>query len=143
MKGLTLPQGTNMLGTFAPAPTQAAIVNAIISDAQGHNILTNVFENGRSLIPTQYSLEQNFPNPFNLSTQIQYALPEKARVKIVIYNLLGQRVKTFDIGERAPGRYSITWNGVNERGTTISSGIYFYRFDSDKFTQTKKLVLIK
>ena len=132
-----------MLGTFAPAPTQAAIVNAIISDAQGHNILTNVFENGQSLIPTQYSLEQNFPNPFNPTTHIQYALPEMTRVKIVIYNMLGQKVRTFDFGQQAPGRYTITWDGKTQNGALVSSGVYFYRLESAKFTQTKKLLLIK
>ena len=143
MKGLALSQGTTMLGTFAPAPTQAAIVNAIISDAQGHNILTNVFENGQSLIPTQYSLEQNFPNPFNPTTHIQYALPEMTRVKIVIYNMLGQKVRTFDFGQQAPGRYTITWDGKTQNGALVSSGVYFYRLESAKFTQTKKLLLIK
>ena len=143
MKGLTLPQGTNTLGTFAPTPAQATIANAIISDGQGHNILTNVFENGKPLIPTEYSLEQNFPNPFNPSTQIQYAIPAMARVKIVIYNLLGQRVRTFDLGEQAPGRYTMTWDGKNEAGTVASSGVYFYRFETDKFKQTKKLMLIR
>jgi len=143
MKGLTLSQGTNMLGTFVPTPAQAAIVNAIISDAQGHNILTNVFENGKSLIPTQYSLEQNFPNPFNPTTHIQYALPEIARVKIVIYNMLGQKLRTFDLGQQAPGRYTITWDGKTQNGALVSSGVYFYRLESNKFTQTKKLLLIK
>jgi hypothetical protein len=143
MKGLTLAQGTTTLGTFAPTPAQATITNAIISDAQGHNILTNVFENGKPLIPTEYSLEQNYPNPFNLSTQIQYALPEKARGQIIIYNLLGQKVRTFDLNEQAPGRYTITWDGKNGINTVVSSGVYFYRFETDKFKQTKKLVLIK
>jgi flagellar hook assembly protein FlgD len=102
-----------------------------------------VFDNGKPLIPTEYSLEQNFPNPFNLSTQIQYAIPEKTRGKIVIYNLLGQKVRTFDLGERAPGRYTMTWDGKNEVGTVVSSGVYFYRFETDKFKQTKKLMMLK
>ena len=126
-----------------PAPTQATITNAIISDAQGHNILMNVFENGKPLIPTEYSLDQNYPNPFNLSTQIQFGVPQRANVKIVIYNLLGQRIRTFDLGERVPGRYTITWDGKNQNGGVVSTGVYFYRFETDKFKQTKKLVLIK
>lgn len=143
MKGLTLPQGTNTLGTFVPTPTQATIMNAIIADAQGTNIITNVFENGKPLIPTVYSLEQNFPNPFNPSTRIQYAIPEIARVKIVIYNLLGQKVRTFDFGQQSPGRYTITWDGRTQNGTIVSSGVYFYRFETQKFKQTKKLLMLK
>lgn len=143
MKGATLSQGTTVLGTFAPVPAQVSITSAIIADAQGHNILTNVFENGKPLIPTEYSLEQNYPNPFNLSTRIQFVLPVRAISRIVIYNLLGQRVRTFELGERSPGRYTVTWDGKNERGSVVSSGVYFYRFESDGFKQTRKLVLIK
>ena len=77
-----------------------------------------------------------------MSTRIQFGVPAQTKVKIVLYNVLGQKVRTYDLGERAPGRYDITWDGMNERGKAVSSGIYFYRFESDKFTQTKKLVLI-
>ena len=78
-----------------------------------------------------------------MSTRIQFGVPAQTKAKIVLYNVLGQKVRTYDLGERAPGRYDIMWDGMNERGKTVSSGIYFYRFESDKFTQTKKLVLIK
>ncbi|MFH0990033.1 MAG: S8 family serine peptidase [bacterium] len=121
----------------------AKIISAVIATSFGESMKVKVYNNGESLIPDSYMLQQNYPNPFNLSTRLQYGIPEKTRVKIIIYNILGQRVKTFELGEQAPGRYEVLWDGTNEKGSVISSGIYFYRFESERFTQTKKLLLIK
>ncbi|MGA7161647.1 MAG: S8 family serine peptidase [Bacteroidota bacterium] len=143
LKGVTLAAGTYTLGRFSTLPLSAALAEGVIADAQGKSVVTSIYKNGQALIPEEYYLNQNFPNPFNMSTRIQFGVPSQTKVKIVLYNILGQKVKTFDLGERAPGRYDITWNGVNEWGKVVSSGIYFYRFESGKFTQTKKLVLIK
>jgi subtilisin family serine protease len=143
LKGTTLGNGTYTLGRFSTLPPLVSLTEGVVADAQGKNIVTSIYENGQPLIPQVYYLNQNFPNPFNMSTRIQFGVPAQTKVKIVLYNVLGQKVRTYDLGERAPGRYDITWDGMNERGKAVSSGIYFYRFESDKFTQTKKLVLIK
>jgi hypothetical protein len=143
LKGTTLGNGTYTLGRFSTLPPLASLTEGVVADAQGKNIVTSIYENGQPLIPQVYYLNQNFPNPFNMSTRIQFGVPAQTKVKIVLYNVLGQKVRTYDLGERVPGRYDITWDGMNERGKAVSSGIYFYRFESDKFTQTKKLVLIK
>jgi hypothetical protein len=143
LKGSTLGNGTYTLGKFSVLPPLVGLTEGVVADAQGKNIVTSIYENGQPLIPQVYYLNQNFPNPFNMSTRIQFGVPAQTKVKIVLYNVLGQKVRTYDLGERTPGRYDITWDGMNERGKTVSSGIYFYRFESNKFTQTKKLVLIK
>ena len=143
LKGITLGSGTYTLGRFSGLPPLASLTDGVVADAQGKNIVTSIYANAQPLVPEAYYLNQNFPNPFNMSTRIQFGLPMKTRVKIILYNVLGQKVRSYDLGERAPGRYDITWNGMNERGKAVSSGIYFYRLESDKFTQTKKLVLIK
>jgi len=89
-------------------------------------------------IPTKFTLYQNYPNPFNPSTTISYDLPVRARVKLVIYNLLGQEVATLVNDEQEPGRYS-----VNFDASGLPSGIYFYRLEAGKFVEQKKMILIK
>ncbi len=143
MSGATTPIGQHTLGTFQGINSGISITEAIISNSQGHNIVTSVYDNGVPLIPTEYYLYQNYPNPFNASTKIQYGLPERSEVKIYIYNILGQQVKMFELGEINAGRHEVLWEGKNNSDNTVASGIYFYRFVTPKYTQVKKLVLIK
>ncbi len=99
-------------------------------------------------LPTVYKLEQNFPNPFNPSTTINYQLPYESSVKIVIYNLLGQEVKTLIAETQSAGYYSQVWNGNDNTSRKISSGVYIYRIEAvgpqnKRFIEVKKMVLIK
>jgi len=95
-------------------------------------------------IPTDFSLGQNYPNPFNLSTQIKYEVPTKAKVKLEIYNVKGELVRTLIDGkEIEPGQYRIEWDGKNERGVVVASGIYIYRMKAGKFEHAKRMALIK
>ncbi|GEM_PF-2749823 len=82
---------------------------------------------GISLFPTAFQLEQNYPNPFNPSTAISYQLPAVSRVRLEIYNLLGQKVRTLVDQQQPGGRYTVEWNGRDENGSEVSSGVYFYR----------------
>ena len=96
------------------------------------------------LMPRQYALFANFPNPFNPSTSIEYALPEDAEVELVIYDVLGQTVQTLVANElQGAGYYRLTWDGRNQSGHTVSSGMYFYRLATPGFTQTRKMILLK
>lgn len=101
-------------------------------------------------IPKDYALYQNFPNPFNLTTQITFDIPEYSSVKIIIWNMLGQKVRELVNGVLDPNRYTMTWDGTDDSGASVASGIYFCTIyaksiaDKDReFTQTKKMVLIK
>ncbi|MFQ6103329.1 MAG: T9SS type A sorting domain-containing protein [Candidatus Glassbacteria bacterium] len=98
-------------------------------------------------LPKVYALSQNFPNPFNPRTLIKYDVPKKAGsdvlVKIDVYNIHGQLVKTLVNDVKEPGSYSVQWDGRNDRGLLVSSGIYFYRIRSGEFTSTRKMVLLK
>jgi hypothetical protein len=95
-------------------------------------------------LPKMAALGQNYPNPFNPTTSISYSLSEKGRVVLEIMNLRGQHVATLVDGVREAGSHSITWDGKNGFGHTVSSGIYFYRLRTDGgFNATKKLVLLK
>ncbi|MFH1336992.1 MAG: FlgD immunoglobulin-like domain containing protein, partial [Candidatus Zixiibacteriota bacterium] len=96
-----------------------------------------------SSVPLTFSMKQNFPNPFNSETVIEYSLPRESQIKITIYNLLGQKVKTLINGKSPAGRQEVSWDGKNNRGEAVSSGIYFYRMEADEFTQIKKMVFLK
>lgn len=90
-----------------------------------------------------YELRQNFPNPFNLETRIDYFLPRQTNVIVRIYNILGQTVRQWDEGDRSAGPFTIFWDGRNEWGETVASGVYFYRLITADYTETKKMVLLK
>jgi hypothetical protein len=94
-------------------------------------------------IPASFSLHQNYPNPFNSQTVIEYTLPKESQVKIVVYNILGQKVKTLLDQKQSAGHKRVIWDGKDERGRVASSGIYFYRMETQEFVQTKKMLLLK
>jgi Putative multicopper oxidases len=92
----------------------------------------------RKIVPGRFSLGQNFPNPFNPTTTISFALPSRSFVSLKVFDLLGREVATIVSEEMSAGSYSKQWNAAN-----ISSGIYFYRLQAGSFTETKKLVLLR
>ncbi len=94
-------------------------------------------------IPSEFSISQNYPNPFNPTTSIKYAIPQDARVSLVIYNMLGQVVKTLVDQEQEAGYYTVRWDGTNDFGGKVASGIYIYRIVAGKYTSTMKMNLIK
>jgi hypothetical protein len=94
-------------------------------------------------IPTEYSISQNYPNPFNPSTTIKYAIPQQSFVTIKVYDIVGREVKTLVNTERSPGIYSVQWDGNNNFGSKVTSGIYLYRVVAGNFTQVKKMILLK
>lgn len=94
-------------------------------------------------VPEFFRLSQNFPNPFNPSTEIWYDLPIQRRVTLSIYNMLGQKVRTLVNEIKAAGSYSVKWDGTNEEGKSLSSGLYFYRFDTGIVSGIKKMILVR
>jgi hypothetical protein len=93
--------------------------------------------------PAQFALNQNFPNPFNPETTIKYSLADDAQVQLRIYNIVGQVVRTLVQDRQVAGRYSIRWDGRDDRGLTVSSGIYFSQITAGKFRDVRKLMLLK
>ena len=94
-------------------------------------------------IPLDYALHQNYPNPFNPVTRIIFDLPELTDVEILVYNLLGKQVRKLVNESMNPGKYSIIWNGTDNLGMPLSSGVYIYRLVTPEFSQSKKLILLK
>lgn len=89
-------------------------------------------------IPIDYSLSQNFPNPFNPETSIRYSIPEQSHVTIKVFDILGREVTTLVDGEKNVGNYEVKFNSKK-----ISSGIYFYRIQAGDFLSTKKMIVLK
>ncbi len=99
--------------------------------------------NRSSILPSDYSLEQNFPNPFNPSTTIRYSIPRAGHVTIFIYNINAQLIKTLVNDSKPAGRFTVTWDGTNNLGSKVSSGVYFCRLQSNNFVDVKKMILLK
>ncbi len=97
----------------------------------------------KKIIPHTIQLYQNYPNPFNPETRIQYALNSRIYVTLMIYNALGQKVRTLVKGEKSPGKYEINWNGFDDKGQRLASGTYFYQLVSDGIVQTKRMIYLK
>ncbi|MFH2035516.1 MAG: S8 family serine peptidase [Candidatus Zixiibacteriota bacterium] len=103
----------------------------------------DVEENDNTFIPKDFALRQNYPNPFNPATVIEFSLPARSEVDISIYNILGRKVKTLLSSNLSAGNHHVQWDGTNEDGTTISTGIYFYKITAGSYSDTKKMVLLK
>ncbi len=101
------------------------------------------------IMPTQFELSQNYPNPFNPSTIIRFSLPKESKLKISIYNMLGELVETLADGTYEAGNHKVTFSAIvggsasGGNASTLPSGAYIYRIESDAFVQVKKMVLIK
>ena len=94
-------------------------------------------------IPTDFALHENYPNPFNPTTTLRFDLPEVSDVNVVIYNMLGQKVRTFNMNRISAGSHSIKWNATNDLGDPVGAGVYLYQFQAKDFINTKKMVLLK
>ena len=123
------------------------VTHAVNTYDSGSNNATQTCESGvvygnkngdLALIPDEYYLSQNYPNPFNPATEIGFSLPKATNVSLVVYNLLGQEVKTLIEGELPAGQHSVTFDA-----SPYSSGIYFYRLQTNDFAEIKKMVLVK
>jgi hypothetical protein len=99
--------------------------------------------NSEPQIPDEYSLDQNFPNPFNPSTTLAYSLKEPGHVTLNIYNVLGQNVRTLVDEHQDAGSYTKVWDGLDDRGNGVASGMYFYRIKAGDFSDIKKMVMLK
>jgi hypothetical protein len=108
-----------------------------------YDYVVDVSDEQEIKLPKNYGLTQNYPNPFNSQTNIKFQVPDQSIIKLEIYNILGQKIRTLVNQEKNPGNYSLSWNGKNDFGESVNSGIYFIKFSSDNFSNTKKMTLLK
>ena len=144
-------------GTFAQVrfnvledQPQGDLINLIegytIDGEFGVNLANNLGAH-LALLPDAYALDRNFPNPFNPETTIRYAVPEAGNVSLIVYNILGQEVVTLSDERHAPGFYALRWDGRDQFGRGVASGVYLYRMQAsgktESFTQVHKMLLLK
>jgi hypothetical protein len=124
-------------------------IHVLVSSGVNNDVmlLSSKQEDIRNSIPREWMLYQNYPNPFNPTTTIEFDVPEIAgqlpRAAVQIFNILGQHVRTIERGIHDAGRYSVRWDGMNEYGTRVASGVYFYRLLAGDYASTKKMVMMK
>ena len=136
-------------------PARPDWVNIYLADQQGSGLArgrelpafpypTAIIEDTGTL-PERFELSQNYPNPFNRGTTIRFALPASGKVELAIYDLAGQRVMTLVKEERSAGRYALLWEGRDDHGRELASGVYLYRLRTGdgKQVETRKLLLLR
>ena len=119
--------------------TELELVHSEIVDYQGNELRVATKDR---ILPTRFELAQNFPNPFNPETEITLFMPETSDWKLTIYNIAGQQIRSFE-GTDPAGEVVVRWNGLDQSGREVASGIYFYKATAGKFSETKKMVLMK
>ena len=93
--------------------------------------------------PNNYMLSQNYPNPFNPETKFNYTLPKQSMVAIIVYDIKGREVRSLFQGLKRPGQYSISWDALDNFGNPVSAGVYVYHVQADRFSQSRKMILLK
>jgi hypothetical protein len=121
------------------------VVTADVLLGGGTSAVFGASQVDRSAEPTVFrnELAQNYPNPLNPSTTIAFSIAKESDVELVIYDVAGARVKTMVRDHRVANNYRLTWDGKNESGDAVASGVYFYRLTAGSFTTTKKMVLLR
>lgn len=107
----------------------------------GNSVQEQVFQVGE--LPEDYALEQNFPNPFNAGTAIKFSLPENRHVELAVYDLLGRQVRILLDEPRDSGEHVVNWDGRDEQGAAVTSGVYVVRMHAGDFVAQRKIVLVK
>ena len=134
---------TGLLFEILDGEPRIEVIEAVVREEDGQIRQLLLPEVLRSVLPKRFALEPNYPNPFNPETIIGYQLPERTEVHLEIYNLLGQKVRKLVNEIQASGYYRIVWNGRNDTGAEVASGVYFYRLQAGNHNAIRKLVLLK
>jgi hypothetical protein len=155
---LIIPVGQTVAYTFAaPVDLSAAGTYTITVSAEvpndsntGNNVLsktisgtTAIGDEPGDLLPSEFALYQNYPNPFNPSTMIGFQLPVAGEIRLAIYNMNGQLVRTLANGKYAAGNHTLLWDGTDGSGARVASGVYLYVIRAGGFVAQKKLVLMQ
>jgi hypothetical protein len=144
------PPGDDIMtynGTFTQTGDEAsgtwsAVVSDSVCSGDWEVAFVDVEELANS-IPTRFKMTQNYPNPFNSATTISYHVSEITDIELTIFNILGQKIRTLVNCRQSAGSYQIQWDGQDNEGRNVASGIYFYRLKAGEFAKIRKMVLIK
>ncbi len=111
--------------------------------AEWEKMQTAIGDDENATVVKEFTLKQNYPNPFNPTTTIKFSLKKSGYIKLAIYDIVGNEIKTLVEGKKPVGEYEVTWNGTDSRGAKVASGLYFYRLESKNYKQTRKMLIIK
>ncbi len=127
----------------SPKFSAIEVKNAGLSKKRSRNSEENDEKLSTQLLPDKYVLFQNYPNPFNPDTEIKFSIPKSCQVSVVVYNQLGQMIRVLTDEVKDTGTHQVKWNGRDQNGNTVTSGVYFYQIFTDEFTETKKMVFMR
>ncbi|MFL3025323.1 MAG: LamG-like jellyroll fold domain-containing protein [Candidatus Neomarinimicrobiota bacterium] len=143
-------------GVFEGQPINAATVRFVVKSTDGIDtvdvtgedrvLYVNRYDYLSTLnegVPEKFALHENYPNPFNPSTTLRFDLPEVRDLTITIYNMIGQKVKTFNMQSTPAGYHAVKWNATNDYGDPVGAGVYLYQLHTKDFVKTRKMVLLK
>ena len=127
-------------------PQSIKVENIIVADENNRampKVEIEIRYDGAPGMPLDYSLSQNFPNPFNPTTSVQFTVPQEGLVTIKVYDMLGQAVADLYSGNAQAGTYTLNWDGKDNSGKVVSSGSYIYKMTAGDFVQSKKMTFLK
>ncbi len=141
--GSATPKKTDY--TFSPEIIEfdSVITDQTNQDFTAYYLSLGVDGENDNQVPTEFSLGQNWPNPFNPATTIRFGLPKSTYVTLRVYNILGGEVVTLIAKDLPAGNYQIDWNGADANGREVATGLYLYRLQADTYTETRKMLLLK
>lgn len=119
----------------------ASVKQLLFSAVINGRIITKVEEQSES--PLELTLRQNYPNPFNPTTRIEYRFPDLSQIKLVIYNTLGRKIRVLVNERQMPGSYYVQWDGKDDDGFVVASGVYIYRLISGSLVKSRKMLLAR
>jgi len=118
-------------------------VAAVFDDGISEIVSVELNDNDEDDLPLITTLAGNYPNPFNPETTIKLAVHEAGQVTLDIYNVRGQKIRSLINGHLDAGNHDIVWNGIDDKGNSVGSGVYFYNMKFGKYSSTKKMILMK
>ncbi|RME25571.1 MAG: T9SS C-terminal target domain-containing protein [Candidatus Zixiibacteriota bacterium] len=130
---------------FDPARTMPNLFGRVADTVFVYSLLTPtaVTPDDGSMLPERVALSQNYPNPFNPTTSIRFSLPRAGDVRLTVFNVLGRKIVSLVAGRYPAGHYTVTWDGTDQNGRPVASGLYLYRIETDGFVETKKMLFLK
>jgi hypothetical protein len=136
-------QGAAQLGLEHDEGGNDAVLEGVLQQRPDQNRRTDVEQEVSSETPSEFRLDQNYPNPFNPVTMIRYALPQSGHVTVTVYSILGQPVSVLVDQHQEAGTYRVTWDGTDDSGNIVATGLYLYRLETPEFAQTRRMVFVK
>ncbi|MBT4283201.1 MAG: T9SS type A sorting domain-containing protein, partial [Candidatus Marinimicrobia bacterium] len=127
---------------YIPSQTSGAfVVEGVFGDNNPENPWLGII--GNDVIPNDFAIHGNYPNPFNPITTLRFDIDIQSNVSITVFNVIGEEIKTLQNGDLAPGQYNVKWNARDNNGKAVPSGMYLYSIQSNGRTLTGKMLLLK